>query len=128
MLVQTSIKIQTIDLKGFLAFGLFIALQCMQHLVVNKLYMPTGLQMKKLLLSALLTASAVIAAPAHAYVINFDFTNTNVTGGDFSGKTSPLLGAENVAAPGSQLFIETFGAKTAEAIRSAAAWIRPQVW
>lgn len=67
--------------------------------------------MKKLLLSALLAASAVIAAPAHAYVINFDYTNTNVAGGDFSGKTSPLLGANNVATPGSQLFIDTFGAK-----------------
>ncbi len=67
--------------------------------------------MKKIFLSALLAASAVITVPAHAYVINFDFTNTNVAGGDFSGKTSPLLGADNVAAPGSQLFVDTFGAK-----------------
>ncbi len=67
--------------------------------------------MKSLLTGALLAAAVTISVPAHAYLVTFDYTNTNVAGGDFSGKTSPLVGANNVATPGSGIFVDTFGAK-----------------
>jgi len=66
---------------------------------------------KKVLLGVMLSAGILAAAPAQAYLVSFDYTNTNVTGGDQSGKTSYLLGADNVAAAGSGLFVETFGAR-----------------
>ena len=52
-----------------------------------------------------------VATSAQAYVVSFDYTNTNTATGDHSGKTSYLLGANNVATPGSGVFVETFDAR-----------------
>ena len=65
--------------------------------------------MKKLALSALLATAALASVPAQAVVVSFGYTNTNVVGGDQSGKTSPFLPAANV--PTGNVFVETFDAK-----------------
>jgi hypothetical protein len=67
--------------------------------------------MKQLLGFATLALGVLMTAPAQAVSVSFDYTNTNVLGGDQSGKTSYLLGANNVATPGSGVFVETFGAR-----------------
>ncbi|MDB5851513.1 MAG: hypothetical protein JWP29_5265, partial [Rhodoferax sp.] len=64
--------------------------------------------MKNLFVSTSLVAAALFALPAQAVTVTFDYTNTNL-GGDNSGKTSPLLGANNAPIPGS-VFVETFSA------------------
>lgn len=66
--------------------------------------------MKKLLVTAAMALAGFAMAPAHAVLVNFAYTNTNVDGGDHSGKTSPLLAANNVAVLGSGIFVETFSA------------------
>ncbi|APW38536.1 hypothetical protein RD110_16105 [Rhodoferax koreense] len=66
--------------------------------------------MKKLFVSATFAAVALLSVPAQAFTVSFAYTNTNVPGGDQSGKTSVLLGANNVATPGSGVFVETFSA------------------
>lgn len=66
--------------------------------------------MKNLFVSATIAAIALLSIPAQAYTVSFAYTNTNVAGGDQSGKTSFLLGANNVATPGSGVFVETFSA------------------
>ena len=63
--------------------------------------------MKKTVLSALLAAAAVVAVPAQAVTVTFNFTDTTLPGGDNSGKTSPLLPVSNVS-PSPSLFVETF--------------------
>jgi len=65
--------------------------------------------MKKLVLSAMVAAAALASVPAQVVVVSFDFTNTNVPGGDQSGKTSKFLGANNMAT--ANVFVETFGAR-----------------
>jgi hypothetical protein len=65
--------------------------------------------MKQFVFSAVLSAVALSAIPAHAVEVTFDYTNTNVAGGDQSGKTSNLLGAANM--PTANVFVETFGAR-----------------
>jgi hypothetical protein len=65
--------------------------------------------MKKLVLSAMVAAAALASVSAHAVQVSFNFTNTNVGGGDQSGKTSPFLTAANVAT--SNVFVETFSAR-----------------
>ncbi|APW38600.1 hypothetical protein RD110_16505 [Rhodoferax koreense] len=67
--------------------------------------------MKNLFVKAMLAAAAVASFSAHAVSVNYTYTNTNVAGGDQSGKTSPFLTAANVATPGSNVFVETFGAR-----------------
>ncbi|MDB5849870.1 MAG: hypothetical protein JWP29_3622, partial [Rhodoferax sp.] len=67
--------------------------------------------MKKFLLGGFVAAMVLASVPAQAYLVTFDYTNTNVSGGDHSGKTSPLLGANNVAVLNSGVFVETFGAR-----------------
>jgi hypothetical protein len=67
--------------------------------------------MKKLVLGAYFATAIFAALPAQAYQVGFTYTNTNVDGGDHSGKTSPLLTAANVATPNSGIFVETFGAR-----------------
>ncbi|APW37378.1 hypothetical protein RD110_09410 [Rhodoferax koreense] len=67
--------------------------------------------MRKLLFSAIFAVGAGLAGGAQAYQVSYNYTNTNVPGGDQSGKTSPFLTAANVAVPGSGIFIETFGAR-----------------
>lgn len=62
--------------------------------------------MKKLILSAVLAAAGLVAFSAQAVTVSFNSTNTNVAGGDQSGKTSPYLDAVNVAK--GTVFIETF--------------------
>jgi hypothetical protein len=52
-----------------------------------------------------------LGASAQAYQVSFDYTNTNTAAGDHSGKTSYLLGADNVAQAGSGIFVETFDAR-----------------
>ncbi|MDB5892834.1 MAG: hypothetical protein JWQ88_365 [Rhodoferax sp.] len=67
--------------------------------------------MNKAILSAVIAAVAVAASfSAQAVTVSYDSTNTNVAGGDFSGKTSYLLPASNVA-NNTTLFVETFGAR-----------------
>jgi hypothetical protein len=66
--------------------------------------------MKISLLGAALALSALASVPAHAVLVGFSYTNTNVVGGDQSGRTSPLLPASNAATLGSGVFIETFSA------------------
>ena len=65
--------------------------------------------MKRILLSAMVAAAALASVPAQAVVVSFGYTNTNVVGGDQSGKTSPFLPAANV--PTGNVFVETFDAK-----------------
>ena len=65
--------------------------------------------MKKLVLSAMVAAAALASVPAQAVQVTFGYTNTNVVGGDQSGKTSDKLGAANMAT--SNVFVETFGAR-----------------
>ncbi|WP_157900092.1 PEP-CTERM sorting domain-containing protein [Rhodoferax koreense] len=67
--------------------------------------------MKKILFGSVMAMGLAASVPALAYSVSFDSTNTNVAGGDQSGKTSYLLGANNVAAAGSGLFVETFDAR-----------------
>jgi hypothetical protein len=62
--------------------------------------------MKKVLLSAMLATAALASVPAQAVTISFGFTNTNVPGGDQSGKTSPFLDPSNNLKP--NVFVETF--------------------
>ena len=75
--------------------------------------------MKKILLTAAVAMTAFAMAPAHAVLVNFAYTNTNVSGGDQSGKTSPLLAASNVAVAGSGIFVETFSAVTPGSVKNA---------
>lgn len=67
--------------------------------------------MKTLLLGAFFALAAGTSTMAQAYQVSYDYTNTNVAGGDQSGKTSPFLNAANVATPGSNIFVETFSAR-----------------
>ena len=67
--------------------------------------------MKQVLGYATLALGVLLTVPAHAVSVSFDYTNTNVPGGDRSGKTSYLLGADNVATPGTGVFVETFSAR-----------------
>ena len=62
--------------------------------------------MKKVLFSAMLASAALASVPAHAVSVSFGFTNTNVPGGDQSGKTSPFLDPSNNLK--SNVFVETF--------------------
>lgn len=63
--------------------------------------------MKNLSFLALAAVALFSSLPAQAYVITFGSTNTNVAGGDQSGKTTPFANAANVAQAG--VFVETFG-------------------
>jgi hypothetical protein len=65
--------------------------------------------MNRVLLSTLVAAAAFASLPSQAVVVSFGSTNTNVVGGDQSGKTSPFLGAANVQT--GNVFIETFDAR-----------------
>jgi len=65
--------------------------------------------MKKLFVSATMAAAALASVPAHAVSVSFNYTNTNVLGGDQSGKTSPYLAANNLAT--ANVFVETFDAR-----------------
>ena len=67
--------------------------------------------MKKTCLGAAAAALLLACLSAQAFSVDYKFTDTNVDGGDHSGKTTPFLSAANVAAPGSNVFIETFGAR-----------------
>lgn len=62
--------------------------------------------MKKVILSTMLAAVGLLSVSAHAVSVSFNSTNTNVLGGDQSGKTSPYLDAANVAK--GTVFVETF--------------------
>lgn len=67
--------------------------------------------MKKSLVGSLAAAALSACFSAQAFTVNYTYTNTNVAEGDQSGKTSPFLNAANVATPGSNVFVETFGAR-----------------
>lgn len=67
--------------------------------------------MNKVFLSAVFALGVAMVSSAQAYVVSFDYTNTNSAPGDHSGKTSYLLGANNIATPGSGVFVETFDAR-----------------
>ncbi|APW39082.1 hypothetical protein RD110_19250 [Rhodoferax koreense] len=62
--------------------------------------------MKKVILSAMLAIAGLASFSAQAVTVSFNSTNTNVAGGDQSGKTSPYLDAANVAK--GTVFVETF--------------------
>lgn len=64
---------------------------------------------KKIVLTAMLSAAALAAVPAHAVDVSFGYANANVPSGDQSGKTSLLLGAGNT--PTANVFVETFDAR-----------------
>lgn len=65
--------------------------------------------MKKIVLSAMLATTALASVPAQAVVVSFGYTNTNVVGGDQSGKTTPLLLSNNMNS--ANVFVETFDAR-----------------
>ena len=65
--------------------------------------------MKKIVLSAMLATAALASVPAQAVVVSFGYTNTNVVGGDQSGKTTPLLLSNNMNS--ANVFVETFDAR-----------------
>jgi len=62
--------------------------------------------MKKMVLSAMLAVAGLVSVSTQAATVSFSYTDTNVAGGDQSGKTSPFLDAANVAK--GSVFVETF--------------------